>query len=487
MTRACERCGLRLETASFAACPRCLLSEDDDELPAAPPGLSLEAEIGRGGMGRVFRARHGKLDRVVAVKFLPPELAEDPAFEARFAREGRALAKLSHPHIVAIHDFGTTAEGDSYLVMEYAEGGTLRSRIPMTATGAVRATLEVCSALSYAHGKGIVHRDVKPDNVLFDETGRAKLADFGLARLVEPEGAQRDVTSKLHVVGTPHYLAPEARSGNPPHPAMDQYAAGVLLCVAITGQLPQEGAAKLPDGLRAIVLRATQLSPDARFADLAAMHAALAAAAGAPADAPREPAALAPHEEGWMRAVALTLSGATALSIYAVLASITPKVVSADDANPFLVFGIRPLDGARVYSRARFETVPVLIAASGWIVALAAYSALRFHWRSASLELHAPDRPLPYTRDVLRMTLVVLLVFALKLVMMEIGWTSAGTYIPVLGGVLELMVLFAVWLAVLESRRTSRPLHREPKLWAGLGFSLLPPAVELVQVIFLAR
>ena len=115
--------------------PRCLLAEEEDATPAAPPGLVLDKLIGRGGMGRVFRARHVRLDRPVAVKFLPAELASDPAFEARFAREARALGLLAHPHVVGVHDFGTTDAGESYLVMEWMPGGTLAERLPLDARG----------------------------------------------------------------------------------------------------------------------------------------------------------------------------------------------------------------------------------------------------------------------------------------------------------------------------------------------------------------
>jgi hypothetical protein len=268
---------------------------------------------------------------------------------------------------------------------------------------------------------------------------------------------------------------------------MDQYSAGVLLCVAVTGDLPESGASRLSEPLRAIVERATNGRPEDRFASVDEMQAALLDAARTEPGKPRELAALRPDEEGWMRAVALTLGGATALSIYATLASITPRVVNADDVNPFFVFGIVPLAGGKVFTRARFEAIPALAAAFGWIVALAAYAALRFHWRSAKLELHAPDRPLPYTRDLLRTAAVVLSVFVFKLVMVRLGWPSAGTYVPVLGAVLELMVLYTVWLAVLESLRTARPLQREPMLWIGLGLALLPPGVEFVQVLFVGR
>jgi serine/threonine-protein kinase len=149
---ACPRCGLGTDT--LALCPRCFLAEDEAPVPTAPPGLVLEAEIGRGAMGRVFRARHVRLDRPVAVKFLPPALADDPAFEARFAREARALARLSHPHVVGVHDFGTTETGESYLVMELVPGGTLSGRLPLPADEALRVAGEICDGLAYAHARG---------------------------------------------------------------------------------------------------------------------------------------------------------------------------------------------------------------------------------------------------------------------------------------------------------------------------------------------
>jgi hypothetical protein len=184
-----------------------------------------------------------------------------------------------------------------------------------------------------------------------------------------------------------------------------------------------------------------------------------------------------------MRAVALTLGGATALSVYAFLSSITPRIVNTNEVLPFVVFGAVPLPGDRLYTRARFETVPVLIAAGGWIVGLAAYAALRFHWRSAGLEVTLPDRSVPYTRNMLRMAAVVLGVFAFRVVIVSIGWTDAAAYIPVLGGVIELVVLYTVWMAVLESIRTARPLLRERALWLGLAAALLPPFLELVRVL----
>jgi eukaryotic-like serine/threonine-protein kinase len=220
-------------------CPRCLLADDDDDDIAeieTPPGLELGEELGRGGMGRVFRARHVGLDRAVAVKLLPPALAGDEDFQARFSREARALAQLGHPHVVGVHDFGVTAGGQSYLVMELVPGGTLAARLPLAPDEALRVTAEICDGLAYAHAKGIVHRDVKPANVLFDAAGRARLADFGIARLLDaPAGS---LTRPSLVLGTPAYMAPESRAGAAPDPRADVFAVGVLLHEALTGRLP---------------------------------------------------------------------------------------------------------------------------------------------------------------------------------------------------------------------------------------------------------
>ena len=137
-------------------------------------------------MGRVFRARDERLGRAVAVKVLRPESAADPDFRARFAREARTLARLEHPGIVAVHDFGTTAAGDAYLVMQLVSGGSLARRLPLPVPEAIDVAHQVCEALAYAHGRGVVHRDIKPENVLIGDDGRARLSDFGIARLLEP-------------------------------------------------------------------------------------------------------------------------------------------------------------------------------------------------------------------------------------------------------------------------------------------------------------
>ncbi|HXU81505.1 MAG TPA: serine/threonine-protein kinase, partial [Polyangia bacterium] len=423
-------------------------------------------------------ARHLRLERPVAVKFLPPELAADPAFEARFAREARALALLSHPHVVGVHDFGTSEAGESYLVMELVPGGTLADRLPLPAPEATRVAAQICDGLAYAHGKGIVHRDVKPENVLFGEDGRAKVADFGIARLREPTGSD-PLTRPSLVLGTPAYMAPEARAGVPPDPRMDVYAVGVLLGQMITGRLPDGNLDALPRPLAALVQRATAVDPRHRptAAELRdALHALPAPSARAdelPAD-----------ELSWMRAVALTLAGATAVALSAFLVSVTPKVLPAGETLPFVVLGEQRLPDGRVATQARFETWPTLGAAAAFAVALAAYGLLRRHWRHAGIEVAAPERPLRAAGAVVRVALLILALFAGRLILLGLGIAPLGTpYMPVVGGTLELVMVYLTWMAVLEAQRTRRPLRREPLLWAAVVVSLVPPAISIGRIL----
>jgi hypothetical protein len=474
---ACPRCGLATDT--LALCPRCFLADDPELAPAAPPGLELEQQIGRGGMGRVFRARHLRLDRPVAVKFLPPELADDPAFEARFAREARALALLSHPHVVGVHDFGTTEAGESYLVMELVPGGTLTGRLPLPVSDALRVAEQICDGLAYAHGKGIVHRDIKPENVLFDGDGRVKVADFGIARLTEPT-APEALTRPSLVLGTPAYMAPEARAGVPPDPRMDVFAVGVLLAQMITGRLPDGNLDALPRPLAALVRRATNPDPRERpgAAQLRDALALLRPQLGGPVDE------LPAEEQSWMRAVALTLAGATAVALYAFLVSVTPRVLPAGDTLPFVVLGEQRLPDGRIFTQARFETWPTLAAAAAFAAALAAYGLLRRHWRQAGVEVATPERPLQATGAVVRVGALIMALFVARLVLLAAGITPVGApYVPVLGGTLELVMVYLTWMAVLEAQRTRRPLRREPLLWASVGASLVPPVISIGRII----
>src|SRR5947207_11755257 len=162
-------------------------------------------------MGAVYKARHRQLDRLIALKILPAEVSQDPAFAERFMREARALARLGHPNIVTVYDFGQ-ADGFYYFLMEFIDGVTLRHLLAegkLAPREALAIVPQVCEALQYAHDQGVVHRDIKPENILLDKTGRVKIADFGLARLVGTDTGSRRLTQPGEVMGTPHYMAPE--------------------------------------------------------------------------------------------------------------------------------------------------------------------------------------------------------------------------------------------------------------------------------------
>lgn len=220
------------------------------ELPSAPDPLflafqtalagrySIDRELGRGGMGVVYLAREVHLDRLVAIKLLPPELSELPALRERFLREARLAAKLSHPNIIPIHAVDET-DGFVYYVMAYVDGETLAQRIhtrgPISATDGIRMLREVAWALGYAHTQGLVHRDVKPDNILIEGiTGRALVADFGIA------AAAGDVIGD-GVSGTPEFMSPEQALGAEVDARSDIYSLGATAFYAFSGRLPFEG------------------------------------------------------------------------------------------------------------------------------------------------------------------------------------------------------------------------------------------------------
>jgi eukaryotic-like serine/threonine-protein kinase len=199
---------------------------------------SLERELGRGGMGIVFLARDVALDRPVAIKLLPPEMAAQPALRQRFLREAQTAARLSHPNIVPIFAVDET-DGFVFFVMAYVEGETLGRRLqargPLSPTEGTRLLQEVAWALAYAHLKGIVHRDVKPDNILLEQgTGRALVTDFGIARVTDTSGG----TSVGEVLGTAQYMSPEQASGEAVDGRSDLYALGVVAFYALSGKLP---------------------------------------------------------------------------------------------------------------------------------------------------------------------------------------------------------------------------------------------------------
>ncbi|MGC4017762.1 MAG: serine/threonine-protein kinase [Luteolibacter sp.] len=212
-----------------------------EELQAAFPQLEILEYIGRGGMGIVYKARQPHLDRLVALKILTPGLAGDPGFAERFNREARILAKLTHPNLVAVHDFGESG-GFYYLLMEYVNGVNLRQAMAaarFTPERALGLIPDLCGALQFAHDHGVHHRDIKPENILLDTKGRVKIADFGIARLAAED--PRDVTLTLtgSALGSTAYMAPEQieHPDDVDHRA-DIYSLGVVFYEMLTGGLP---------------------------------------------------------------------------------------------------------------------------------------------------------------------------------------------------------------------------------------------------------
>ena len=266
------------------------MSPDDlivRELTAAVAGrYTLERELGRGGMGAVFLARDLKLDRLVAIKVLPPELAVRPELRERFLRETRTAASFSHPNIVSVH--GVEETGNLlFFVMSFVEGETLTQRVQrqgsLSVPDATRLLQEIAWALSYAHGRGVVHRDVKPDNILLERaTGRALVMDFGIARSIAASG----LTQMGETVGTPHFMSPEQASGDKVDGRSDLYSLGIVAYYAVTARLPFDAASAqavmvaqisqpaqpvsrlrpdLPAPLAAVIDRCLEKDPDQRF------------------------------------------------------------------------------------------------------------------------------------------------------------------------------------------------------------------------------
>src|SRR5205814_464697 len=253
------------------------------------PQLEIIQLIGSGGMGAVYKARQKELDRIVALKILPPGIGGDSAFADRFAREARALARLNHSNVVTLYEFGR-ANGLFFFLMEFVDGVNMRQLLNagrLSPREALAIVPQICDALQYAHDQGIVHRDIKPENILLDRKGRVKVADFGLARLMRinslsPSDGERagqrgaslslSLTEAGKVMGTPQYMAPEQkdRPAEVDHRA-DIYSLGVVFYQMLTGELPGkriEALSKkfhLDVRLDEIVLRAMEREPERRY------------------------------------------------------------------------------------------------------------------------------------------------------------------------------------------------------------------------------
>ncbi|RPJ50832.1 MAG: serine/threonine protein kinase, partial [Chloroflexi bacterium] len=255
----------------------------------------LVEPLGEGGMAVVYRAYDANLDRDVAIKVIRTEMGSDPSFLQRFQREARALAKLDHPYILKVLDYGEQ-EGLPYLVMPFVSGGTLKTRMgsPYAPANTAQMLAPIARALAYAHSQGIIHRDVKPANILITPSGAPILSDFGIAKLLETEGGTQ-LTATGVGMGTPDYMAPEQWLGTT-DARSDVYALGVILYQMITGRLPYQADTPaavllkhmndplprpsdfvpgLPDAVERVIFKALAKDAADRFQDMAQFAAAL--------------------------------------------------------------------------------------------------------------------------------------------------------------------------------------------------------------------
>ncbi|HIK94143.1 MAG TPA: serine/threonine protein kinase [Planctomycetes bacterium] len=315
----CPKCGAPLPAdVAPGHCPKCLMQvgfESQDQAVADPaeaptavsghsgvtwdldqlaslfPELEIIKQVGIGGMGVVYQARQKQLDRFVAVKLVRPDLCDDPTFSERFTREARAMARLSHPAIINVFDFGQR-EQFYFFIMEFVDGTNLRQLMQsegLDATQALAVVPQICEALQYAHDEGIVHRDIKPENILVDTKGRIKIADFGLAKLINPEATDFTLTGAKQVMGTPHYMAPEQleRPLEVDHRA-DIYSLGVVIYEMLTGELPlgrfssPSEKVQIDVRLDEVVLRALQKEPEKRYQQVSGIKTDIEAVSASP-------------------------------------------------------------------------------------------------------------------------------------------------------------------------------------------------------------
>lgn len=245
------------------------------ELARLFPQLEILDLLGQGGMGVVYKARQRQLDRLVALKILPPQIGRTEAFAERFTREARSLARLSHPRIVMIYDFGHTESGLYYFIMEFVDGTDLRRVIQsgeLSTSEALTIIPQICEALQYAHEEGIVHRDIKPENILLNRKGQVKIADFGLAKLLDRPATVYTLTRADQRMGTPHYMAPEQIEH--PHKVdhrADIYSLGVVFYEMLTGELPlgrfppPSQKVQVDVRLDEVVLKTLEKEPELRY------------------------------------------------------------------------------------------------------------------------------------------------------------------------------------------------------------------------------
>ena len=363
-SRTCPACGTQLDRGRVAEmCPACLLravmesgptQPPPDHLPPEPaeiqalfPELEIVGLIGRGGMGVVYQVRQPALDRFAALKVLPREFCARSGFRERFHREARTLAALNHPHIVTIHEFGER-DGMFFFLMEFVDGGDLGRIIragTVTPAQALAIIPQICDALQYAHEAGVVHRDIKPGNILLDHRGRVKVADFGIAKMV---GSGDAGVPNDYIAGTPEYMAPEQLEANAAvdHRA-DIYSLGAVFYELLTGHSPGFGMPELPSQrvqidvrFDEVVLRAMALDPALRYQQVTEF---------------REGVERVTRPAVWRtRSVVLAALGAAAVVVFGFMVSRrdAPSPSVADSLPPVVENGLgmrfRPLPGTGV-------------------------------------------------------------------------------------------------------------------------------------------
>jgi hypothetical protein len=329
MPEKCPQCGASLPAGVLAGlCPACLLQQGaaadtatrPEAKPFVPPTVEEVARLfpqleilgllGKGGMGAVYKARQPALDRLVALKILPTQAAPDPGFAERFSREARALARLSHPNIVAVFEFGQVSADLPYFIMEFVDGVNLRQLQKagrLSPREALQIVPQICDALQYAHDEGVVHRDIKPENVLVDRKGRVKIADFGLAKILGRDAEALRLTGEGQVMGTPHYMAPEQVE----HPLTvdhraDIFSLGVVFYEMLTGELPlgkfqpPSHKVQLDVRLDEVVLHALEKEPERRYQHVSQVKTdvqRIATGAPPPGQTTRQPDVAVRHEK----------------------------------------------------------------------------------------------------------------------------------------------------------------------------------------------
>jgi predicted Ser/Thr protein kinase len=505
----CPRCASPMSATDAAGlCPRCLLAMNfqtrtmptgADAASSPPPTPAELAEkfpqfeilecLGRGGMGIVYKARQKALDRIVAIKILAGEWQDAPGFAERFEKEAKLLAKLNHPNIVTIHDFGN-AGGLFHIVMEFIDGVNVRDLLrdgKMPAEQALAIVPPICDALQFAHDHGIVHRDIKPENILLDREGRVKIADFGIATLAG-DAADRS--------GTPAYMAPEqeVHSARIDHRA-DIYALGVVLYEMLTGERPTTSPVApskrvmIDVRLDEVVLRALESIPELRFQSAVEFHTVLeqaveSAVLNGPAGASGPPRAELPESprSAVVEAAPWTLAR-------------TLKLVAIPVAALAVVWYSGVFDaGAPLASQPEEIIYLNLMWTVGVVVALMLLAGKSIHWirsrragKSGEGDPDAAESPLAKGAS----TLPGLLLHFAPALLLVVAWLTSGLEkgaVLILSVVLvAVSVLFAV-----RPRRNSKPGNKKlvevaAVSWTPFGWAaILLLALSTVSVLALA-